>query len=109
MVVADVTYYLEHRETKIPEARTCGDTMTNYVFDVLPGFSLNDESLGLRQGLLSQIPLQSLCEDLITSDRADWSQKPHYYGAVYVEFDERCNAIEERWAEYQALEAPEEE
>ena len=109
MVVADVTYYLEHRETKIAEARECGDTMTNYIFDVLPGFSLNDESLGLRLGLMSQIPLQDLCEILTTSDRADWSEKPHYYGAVYVEFDGRCNAVKEAWADYQAREAPEEE
>ena len=92
----DIKFYVSHLDL-IREARGCGDAMTSYIFDELPGFVKKNQSLDLRQGVVEQLLLETLCTHLTTSDKKDWAEKHHFYGAVFVEFDSRCSLLQEAW------------
>lgn len=77
----------------IKQAIATGNEMTSYVLDDLRGFQVKEESVRLRLGMLSKTPLEVLCTYLINSDKLQWRQQPHYYGAIFVELDSRVQAI----------------
>lgn len=95
LLAVDLSFYQsgERSRSLVSDAIARGNELTAYVFDIMEGFELKDESLRLRLGLLKRTRLETLCSLLLQSGEAQWRTQPHYFGAIFVELDGRAQGI----------------
>lgn len=87
----DIVYCLSNLDL-VWSAHLRGDDMTNYIFDVV-GYSKTDASLELRRPIVQTYTFERLCDRLLRSSQGEWRAQPAFFGALFVEFTERQNAI----------------
>lgn len=103
----DVHYFLSNLEL-VWKAHLQGDEMTNYLFDDV-GYNKTDTSLELRRPVVRGYTFEQFCERLLNSSRKEWRAQPAFFGALFIEFHDRQNAmlmaLEDKQKEISALAA----
>ncbi len=87
----DVSFCLSNFEL-VWRAHLRGDEMTNYLFDDV-GYKKTDTSLELRRPVVRTYTFEQFCERLLNSVRTEWRANPAFFGALFMEFHDRQNAI----------------
>ena len=87
----DFLYFLANID-RLTQAFRRGEEITDYVFS-LSDFVTHDECLHLRKAALADMSLEDLCAHLLDSSNFQWSKQPHFYGAVLLVLNERCEPI----------------
>lgn len=87
----DVVYCLSNLEL-VWRAHLRGDDMTNFLFDKV-GYQKTDESLVLRQPIVRKYTFERFCERLLNTTPGEWRAQPAFFGALFLEFHDRQNAI----------------